>query len=365
MSALAMVYTMAMATEAVAMPLVALHAGYSKPAVGILSALQAVTQLAARLGSAPAMRRITGRTLVVLSTVTLAGSALLLAWSAAVVPFVAAELIQGLSRGMFWTGAQTHLVRSRGTAVQRMAAVNFLSSMGQVGGPLLAGGLGEISYTLALLVSAGTAGVAGLIARFGMIRLPVFEAVKGGMGTRLWRHRELRTGCWAGVTAGAWRGLVNSYLPVLVKQAGETSAIIGVVVAVANGGNIAGSGLAGVVRRRWVLWASILLTGAGFALSGVTASVPALVALFSLAGGIGAGALQTLGPAVAARPVERNERGDAVALAGSFRAVALFVSPLGAAGLLGLAALPLVLTISGGLLVLPVLSVVRGRAKEY
>jgi MFS family permease len=358
-SAVALLYTMAMAIESVAMPLVALRAGYSKPAVGVLTAVSAVTQLLARLGSAPAMRRLPDRTLVVVSNVVLAASALLLSWSAAPAVFVGAELVQGVSRGLFWTGAQTHMVRRQGTAVQRMAAVTFVSSFGQVVGPVVAGGLGEVSYTLALWVSAGVAVVAGIAARTGMERLPVFEPVKGRMGARLWRRRPVRAACWASVTAGAWRSLVNSYLPVVVKQAGQTSAVVGVVVAVANAGNIAGSGVAGALRRPWVMAAGVVVTGAGFALCGVTAAVPAALAVVCGVSGVGAGALQTLGPAVAAGAVDADEQGDAVVLCGAFRAVALFGAPLGAAALLEVAELPAVLTVAGVLLALPAWSASR------
>lgn len=68
----------------------------------------------------------------------LAVSCALVAWSAAVVPFLACELFQGAARGCFWTGSQTHVVRGNGSSVGRLAVVNLVASIGQLIGPALA-----------------------------------------------------------------------------------------------------------------------------------------------------------------------------------------------------------------------------------
>jgi hypothetical protein len=61
----------------------------------------------------------------------------------------------------------------------------------------------------------------------------------------------------------------------------------------------------------------------------------ALAAAAALAvSGLGAGILQTVGPAIAADEVAAEERGDALALTGTYRAAALFLAPIGMAGLL-------------------------------
>jgi MFS family permease len=64
-----------------------------------------------------------------------------------------------------------------------------------------------------------------------------------------------------------------------------------------------------------------------------------LVVLALTLSGLGAGALQTLGPAVATQAVHPEERGDAIALAGTFRAASLLATPLAVAALV--AVLPL------------------------
>lgn len=69
--------------------------------------------------------------------------------------------------------------------------------------------------------------------------------------------------------------------------------------------------------------------------------------------GIGAGVLQTVGPAIAAEKVHPEERGDALALTGTFRATALFLSPLAMAGLVTLAPVTAALLAAGLLITAP------------
>lgn len=302
------------------------------------------------------MRRIPDRTLVIAAGIVLAIPALMLAGSTAPVVFIGAELVQGAARGMFWTGAQTHVVRSRRAAVGRLATVNFVSSFGQLAGPPLAGVLIERSYSTSLDAAAGLGLAAAVMAAAGMHRLPLFEQAGRRAGRQLWRQPGVRFGCWSGVTAGSWRGLLSSYVPVVLASAGESSAIVGVMVAVANGASIAGSGLPRLLGERgrsWLVPGSIVVTGLGVGVTGYVAGSSTLTGVALAASGVGAGMLQTLGPALAATGVPRQARGDAVAIAGSFRAGALFAAPIGTAGLLDVISLPPALAVAGVLLALP------------
>lgn len=358
-SGVALVYSGALSMQLVILPLLALSAGYSKPQVGLLTALSAVTQFGARLLSAPAMRRVSDRSLISASAVVLTSTALMLTRSTAPAMFVSAELVQGVARGIFWTAVQSHMVRSRRAAVSRLATVNFVGSFGQLGGPALAGALAEISYSFALYVDMAVALVAAAGAAAFMSRLPAFERRAAKGDRRLWSNRAVRLGSAANVSTGAWRGMVSSYIPVVLSDAGQSSALVGVLVAVANGASIAGAGFIGVVgnrRQRLVLPGAVLACGAGLAATGFAAGAAPVVAVALAASGLGAGTLQTLAPAVAAMAVDRERRGDAIAVSGSFRAAALFGSPIGTAGLIDLMALPAALAVVGGLIALPALS---------
>ncbi len=367
-AAMSLVYSAALAMLTITLPLLALAAHYSRPLIGVLTALSAVTQLVSRLGSARAMRHFTDRNVVAGACLTIAVSALVLVWSHQVVLFVIAELIQGLARGMFWTGTQAHVVRSRRKAVGRLATVNFVSSFGLLAGPPIAGVLSSRSFATALWVAAALGLISAVMAATMMSRLDVFAAPSSGPRQKVWSCPGVRVGCWAGTTAGAWRGLVGSYIPVALRAASESSTLVGIMVGVANGASLVGTASMGAIgsrRTRATFAAGVLAAGAGVALTGIAAHQTVLVAAFIALSGVGAGMLQTLGPATAATSVEMDRRGDAVAVAGSFRAGALFVSPLGTAALLDVTSLPAALLIAGAVLGLPVLSAARSKDWQW
>jgi MFS family permease len=174
-------------------------------------------------------------------------------------------------------------------------------------------------------------------------------------------------GCWASLTAGAWRGLVSSYIPVALERAAQPVPVIGALVSVANGANIAGAALVARVRGRTlvrVVTGSMLAAGIGSALvAALAGSAPLAGALLGLSG-LGAGALQTLGPALASDSVHPQERGDAIAATGTFRAAALFASPLAVAGMLSAVTLTPAMLVAGLLITLPALTTRRLRRAQ-
>ncbi len=354
----ALVYSLSMGIQAVLLPLLALAAGYSKPDIGILTALSAVTQLVSRMLCASAMRHVSDKLLVTWACLAMAVSGFLVSWSSYVLIFALSELIQGLARGTFWTATTTHVVRQDGPSVGRMAAVNFLSSLGLLAGPVLAGYLARFSLSTAFFI-AGTIAILASFPAMTVMKQPPFTKEGGQVKREIWSNPEVRIGSWAGLTAGSWRGILNSYVPVVLRSVGDSYFLVGVLVAVANAASIAGAGIMGLLRKRSpikVFALGVLTAAAGTALVGVTAK-SVYITLFLLAiGGIGAGLLQTLGPVMAAKGVALQLKGDAIAIAGSFRASALLIAPFCTAILLGPLGMSGALLIVGGALGLPILA---------
>jgi MFS family permease len=166
-------------------------------------------------------------------------------------------------------------------------------------------------------------------------------------------------GCWAGVTAGSWRGLLSSFIPVALDSARHSSSTIGMLVTIANGAALAGAGIVGRVRERGTRWAFVvgtLAAGIGTALAVALADNLVLAALVLALSGLGAGALQTVGPAIATDSVHPEERGEAIAAAGTFRAAALFAAPLAVSGLVGFIALAPAMALVGAAMTVPALA---------
>lgn len=357
----AAVFSLSLGLSTVALPLLAIAAGYSGVEIGVLTAVSAAAQMATRLVLGPAMRVFPDWTLIASAALLLAASNALLVISAALVPFVVAELLQGVARACFWTGSQTHVVRGGGTAVGSLATVNLNASVGLLGGPLLAGVLAERSPQLALAVGAGIAAV-GFVPPLFLDRLPPFSLPPDRPPGRMWRRPGVDAGCWAGVTAGAWRGLLSSYVPVALSAAQQSSSTIGVLVSVANAASLAGAGIVGRIRESWMpptYAVGTVVTGVATGVVALLAASPWAAALALALSGLGAGALQTLGPAIATDAVHAEERGEAIAVTGTFRAAALFLAPLGVAGLVSAVPLTAAMATAGALITLPVLSARR------
>lgn len=361
----AVIYSFALGVATLALPLLALRAGYSIAGVGLLTAVSAVAQMGTRLALGAAMRRYGDWTLIASAAIMLTASNALAAVSAAVVPFVLAQLLQGVSRACFWTGTQTHVVRGPGRAAGALASVNLVSSTGLLAGPVVAGVLSEQTPVLALTVAAGLA-LVGLVPAFVLDRLPPFIPPEDRPPGRLYRRPGVDLGCWGGFTAGAWRGLLGSYVPVALAQARQSSSTIGVLVSVANGAALVGSAAAARVPTPWTR-ATVLV---GMAVIGLTTGLTTAAAGYVVLGGVvlglsglAAGLVQVLSLAAAADAVHPEERGEAIAVSGTFRAAALFAAPLTVAGLVVVLPLAPAVALVGAAMTVPAIAL-RTRVKD-
>lgn len=353
----AAVYSLALAIASVALPLLALRAGYSATEIGLLTAVSAVSQMVTRMGLGAVMRRFGDWTLIACAAVLLAVSNGLVALSAAVLPFVLAELLQGTSRACFWTGTQTHVVRGPGRAAGALASVNLVSSTGLLVGPVVAGVLSERTPVLALVVAAGIA-LVGLVPTLLLDRLPPFVPPADRPPGRLHRRPGVDLGCWGGFTAGAWRGLLGSYVPVGLDAARQSSSSIGLLVSVANGAALVGSAVAARVRPRWtrrVVLIGMVVSGVTTAFTAAVASSVVVSAVVLGLSGLAAGLVQVLSLAAASDAVHPEERGEAIAVSGTFRAGALFAAPLAVAGMVVALPLGAAVAVVGAAMTLPAL----------
>lgn len=358
-------FSFALGAASVALPLQAVAAGYGPVEVGVLTAISAISQMTGRMSLGRIMRLVPDWVIIAIACLVLAVSSTIVVISSAVIPFVVAQLLQGVARAYFWTGSQTHVVRGDGSSVKALASVNLIGNLGLLSGPVVAGFLiGDDAHT-ALLVAAGIA-VVSLIPTSRLDRLPPFRKVENRPPGRLWARAGVWEGCYAGVTAGAWRGLLGSYVPIALVHAGHLSATVGILVAVANATAIGGSWLVRHVdgeahALRIMRWGTPV-TGAAMAVMGLVAGSNVLAGLALAVSGIAAGALQTLGPALASDSVHPEERGEAIAATGVWRAASLFVSPLVTAGLVAVTPIGAAMVVTGVLMATPVGQWVRPRS---
>jgi len=134
------------------------------------------------------------------------------------------------------------------------------------------------------------------------------------------------------------------------------------VLALADGMSIVASGALvrfahGHIRENLVF--GVLAVGTATALVPLTAEMPIIVAAAAALGGAGSGLVTTLGPALAATSGDRAHQGAAIALTGTFRALALFAVPAGVA--MALVAVPLGIATAGAGLAIALPTIIVSR----
>jgi hypothetical protein len=351
----ALLFSFVLGLTSVAVPILALRSGYSVIGIGILTAVSALSQFGIRIFMSRLLRSVPDWQMIGASGLFLAGSCGVLAASSEVVPFAVSQALLGVARAFFWTASQTHAVRGPGTAVGALATVNLIAAVGTLAGPAFAGMLMAGSAQSALWMGAVVA-LVGTVPSLFLDRLPPFAPVIDRPPGRIWRRPGVIAGSWASVTAGAWRGLLSSYIPVVLDLARQPTSTIGILFSLANGASMAGTVIVGRLRKSWVprsFVLGMLAVGLGTAFTGVAAHVTWQAAIALAVSGCGAGVLQVVGTAVASETVHPEERGEAISATGMFRAVALFVTPIAGAGLVALMPLAGVFAVLGVCLTLP------------
>lgn len=339
----------------IAIPLIAIGVGFSAPEVGVLVALSGVGQILSRLGMGALMLKVPDKTLVMISGLLMLISCMLLVLSTHIAVFAVSLLLQGAARAYFWTGLQTHVVRIGARSVAAIARINFAGGIGSLIGPFIGGFLLEADGGWAM-VSGAVGGAATLLAGAVLVRLRPFAPPPQRGVARMWRRAEIRPGVLMGTIAGSWRGILSAYVPVALAFAGLSPASVGLLAAIANIAALVGG--AGIGLLQWqndqlTLVVGGVVTGLSTAALGVLSGDAVAAGVCLALSGLSAGILQTVGTASVADAVHPEERGHAIAVSGAYRAGALVLTPLVAAGIVTFAPLSIALVVVGLLFIVP------------
>lgn len=357
-------FALSLGIATVAIPLLALDSGYDAAAVGFLVAGAAASQLATRLALPWLLGRFADRWLIGVSLALMLGAFVVLSMSTALPAFVIAQLSQGAARAIFWTAGQTHVIRDAGSRVRRLVDFNLAGNAGTLSGPALGGFLAASSVGLAIVAAAIAAGLALLLAPFLAAHAP-FDRRQSAGALRLLRREGVDVAAWATFVSGAWWSMMGSYIPVIVVGTGLGTTQAGLLVSLSEA-----SGAVMILALRWLAPVRMqrivhvaplveMAALAGFAL--VPAVLPAYAGLL-IAGGSAAGAVTVLAPALVTRVANDQEHGDAIALTGTSRAIALFGTPAAVGALLSLISLPVAIVAVAVVASAPSIIVGRNRA---
>lgn len=360
-------YSLSLGITTVAVPLLASARGFTLGQIGTFVAVSAISQIILRSFLPGVMRTIGEPRTIALGCGCLAFGSLWFSLRDSTLAFLGSQVIFGASRAMFWTASQTQSVRHETEAGLRMAELNTATGTGQLAGPALAGIIGAQSLTAPLYVAALLA-LTGVVPTLGLHAHPRARRPAEASTRGLWRNRGVLMGSWAALTAGSWRAMLTSYVPAVLQGAGMGTLQIGLLLSGANGAGVVASAASVPITRRWssvrTLLVGTVVTGLGVGLIGVTAGVPIAVGAALVISGLGAGAVQTVGPGLTAASLEPWQKGNGIALAGLFRAGSLFATPLAVAGAMVVVPFSAAAAFVGVALAAPVVVVGRlGRAR--
>lgn len=339
----AFAFALSLGIAIVAIPLVALDAGYEPATIGFLVAVSAGSQLVAEFALPWLLGRFADRLLIALAgACMLAGLGILLV-TTELPGFLVAQAVLGASRALFWTASQTHALRSGGEPVKRLVDLNLAGNAGTLTGPVLAGVLATIGLPVALAGAVLAVSITLVGAPF-MRAFPPYDRRQSGGALRLLRRPGVDMACWANVVGGVWWSMIGSYVPVILVGAGLVPSVIGLLVTLSEG---AGAAMLVVLRRTPVGRVPRIVRAGAFiemvALVGIALAPHTAVAYagFLILGGGAAGCVTGLAPALVALAAGEQEHGDALALSGTFRSLALLGAPAIVGLSLALVALPL------------------------
>lgn len=348
----------------VAVPLIAIAAGYDAPSIGFLVAVAAGSQFTSRFVLPWLLGRYPDRALSAVAAACLVASFASLALSTALPVFLLAQVLQGIGRAIFWTSSQTHAVRDSGRPVDRLVDLNMAGNAGTLTGPLVAGVLGAMDLRLALLAAVIATGGAAL-GSFALRRLDPFDRRRSSGALGLLRRPGIAASSWGSVVGGAWWSMLGSFVPVLLVGVGVGTLGVGGLVTAAEAAGFAALFL---LRGLPVARVGLIVAIGGFAgcvaLIGL-AVAPAILPIYVLLlliGGAASGTVTTLAPALAAAEAGPEEQGDALALAGLFRAGALLGAPAAVGALVAVVPLTAGLFALGSALGIVGIVVERGRS---
>lgn len=350
----------------VLVPLTLIRNEHSALVVGLVATLAGVSQLMVRFTVPALLRRMPDRAVVLMSG-TLLSLALLVPMLTQHLPWmIAVQLVHGAVRALFWTGIQTHVVRGESVAIKGLAVVNFAAGAGLMLGPAAVGGIiviGDFSlaFTVSLVLSIGTC-----VASMMLLRYAPFAAHRGVMSKAAWTPDSVLGSMMSGI-AGSWRGILDTYMAVILVALAFSEAAVSILIAVSSGSILLGTLLASRARK---------VSNRGVFVAGVGGTALALVSLplsegriwltlvAMLLGGLISGLFQTLGTAIAAEGVPTELKGDAITLTGIFRSAGILGVPGAMSALIPVLPLFGVFSLTGAGLTLSLVAAVGKKRRD-
>ncbi len=320
----------------VLIPLFAAERGYSLAAIGLLTAVPGLMQVPLRV-SGGVLTDVWGsaRIMRVCFLASAVAAVPLLSDHPSLAGLAIAQVCNGIARGAFWPAAQSHASRASSDSARAIGSLFTVTGIGGIAALLAAGAIAD---RLGYPVAFGASGAAALVSLIATWRepAPARPSVRRPMGEVLAPLRRMilqRPFLVAGALAFAAstpNALAGTFYPVFALQLGFGAVLATALVAVRQGGMIAGASTFTPLLRRLSFPRAILISLAAVAVSLAVVPVlrdPVLYALGLALSGIAAQVVNVGYIWWATQNSRPEERGSALAATGLWWAAAVLLVP--------------------------------------
>jgi MFS family permease len=355
-------YSLTLGMLTILIPFYILSLDYSVGRLGLIISAQGIFQVGLRLFGGVMSDRIGERYVIMAAFAAMAVGSVLMAATGALVALVAAQLLVGGSRSIYWTSAQTYGSRvHEGKAAHFMSRFFGFSSAGQLAGSAVGGVLGEVfGFPLAFTVCAALA-VGSLVATFAMPTLPR----KAGRTLRqilgpvpgVFKARNMILPAFLAFATSLAMALLSSIIPAFLQREGYSESLVGILRSV-HGVGAVGIGFAfsfAIARTGQKLAYAIIVAGNGglLMLAVVTADWVWLMGALMFGIGIVFNAGRVLYASMTAEVSSPEQRGVAMAVSGIYWAAAQLVGPAIFGPLADVTSIETALLVAGALMLVP------------
>lgn len=331
-------YGLTMSAMGLLIPLYTIQQGFRLSDQGIIIAAPALFMIMLRLPGGAISDRFGERVVITFAFVTLLISALIAIVADSMMPLIASQLLNGASRSVYWSAAQSYISRSAegeaGKVMGRQLA--FESGAGILGG-FAAGFMAEIfGFGLAFAIAAGLS-TAGLIVTSSLPSLPRKNQIRSikesfAPAATMLFARSLAFAHLVAFMAAAYAGLVGGLFIAYFRDIGYSEGLTGAVRSLNGLGTVFVACFFGILLARFGaravgVW-GMVLTGIVSIWNANTGDIPFLPVVLMAVSGMTFGTLRTLYPTLAAEKSNPNKRAMALAVVSLYWAVAMLVAPL-------------------------------------
>ena len=337
-------YGIGMSMLSLLVPLYIIRLGFSLADMGLVVSSAAVFMIVLRLLGGAVSDRFGERVVLWFSFATLVGCALVFVVSETILPFIVAQVFNGMSRAVYWSAGQSYTSRSsEGDSHHTQGRLLSFESSGGILGVLIGGAVAEVAGFPAAFMATAAVNVVGIFTTLAQPALPRKDQVRSIRATlaparRLLVQKSMGLGHYAAIMSAAHAALVGSLFAAFFVDIGYGDATVSLMRGLNSVGVVLVAypfgALLAIIGTRNMAVAGLAMIGAVTALMTLTADVPFAPGVFMLLGGVAFGSLRSLYPVVAAQNSTPQERGQAMAVVGLYWAVGMLIVPF-AFGLIG------------------------------